>query len=147
VKLNTSEGVKPLPLIGRQELEIEIAKEPVPKIPLLIKMALGENLYEDDQTTQDNSLVYDEFEFSYDEYIEIFNELMCPGRATHSFDDLPKTFNNSNTFKQRAFHSNLGIFKPESGKRRVRLISTNFNPKNLRSNPFRWGRLTHIKSA
>jgi len=140
---NTSEGVKPLLLIAQQEHP----KNNILRIMLPIKMVLGEMLYEDDQTTQDNSLVYDEFEFSYDEYIEIFNELMCPGRATHSFDGLPKTFNNSNTFKQRAFHSNLGIFKPESGKRRVRLISKNFNPKNLRSNPFRWGRLTHIKSA
>jgi len=135
VKLNTSEGVKPLPLIGRQELEIEIAKEPVPKIPLLIKMALGENLYEDDQTTRGTSLEYYEFELSCDEYVEIFNELMRARRATYCFDVLPKMFNNSYTFKNKGDHSTLGIFKAKNGKRRSRLMSTNFNPKDLRSNP------------
>ena len=80
VKSITSERVKFLSLIARQELEIEIPKV----VP--IKMVLGESLYEDDQTTRGISLEYHEFKFSYDEHVEIFNELMRHRRAIRCFD-------------------------------------------------------------
>jgi len=69
VKPNTNEGVEASPLGTRQELEEEIPKEPVPKVPLPIKMVLGESPYEGDQTTSDTSFEYDEFELSYGEYV------------------------------------------------------------------------------
>jgi len=46
VKLNTSEGMELPPLIARQEFEDEIPKEPVSKVPLPIKMMVGEALCE-----------------------------------------------------------------------------------------------------
>jgi len=42
---NTSEGVEHLPLIACQPLEDKIPREPVPKVPLPIKMLLGEAPY------------------------------------------------------------------------------------------------------
>jgi len=82
VKPNTSKGLKPLPLIALEEFEDEIPKELIPKVPLPIKMVLEESPYEVDQATSDTSFKYDEFEFSCNEYVEIFNVLIRPMRAT-----------------------------------------------------------------
>jgi len=76
VKPNVSKGVEPLPFIAFQELEDEIPKELVPKVPLPIKMVLGESPYEADQATSDISLERDEFELSCDNYVEILSELI-----------------------------------------------------------------------
>jgi len=92
VKPNTSERVEPSPLISLQKLKEEIPKEHTPKVPLLIKMVLGESPYEGNQPISGTSLEYDRFELSYDEFVEIFSELIRP---THYFDVLPKIFNNS----------------------------------------------------
>ena len=102
-------------------------------------MVLGESLYECDQATSDTSLEYDEFERSYDEYVEISR------RATHCFDVVPKIFDDSYIFKRRGILSTLGIFKPKSAKRHARLMSMNFNPMYLRENPLPGGSLMWSK--
>jgi len=101
VKPNTIKGVEPLLLIVRQELEDEIRKEPVPKVPFPIKMMLGERPYEGDQAISDTSLEYDEFELSCDKHVEVFNKLMRPRRTTHLSYVLLKILNNPYTFKKR----------------------------------------------
>ena len=101
VEPNISEGVEPLPLIAHQVLEDEIPKEPDPKNPLSIKMVLGEDRYASDQDTTDTSLEYNEFELSFVEYVQIFNELLKLKRAIHCFDVLLKIFNTSDIFKRR----------------------------------------------
>ena len=94
VKQNTSEELKPLPFIARQELKDKIPKE-LPMVLWAIKMMLGEGPYTIYQATSDASCEYDEFELSCDEYDEIFNELMRPMRTTRCYDALPNIFNNS----------------------------------------------------
>ena len=59
VKPNTSEEVRPLPLVAYQELKDEILKKP---IPLYTKIMLGESSNKVDQATSETSLEYDEFE-------------------------------------------------------------------------------------
>ena len=56
VKPNISEGVKPVPPLARQELEDETSKTPIPKVPLPIKMVLGEDPYASDQATSYTSM-------------------------------------------------------------------------------------------
>ena len=73
VKPNTSEGVKPLPLIAWQELKDENLKAPMPKVSLPIKMVLKDP-YASDQATSDTSCEYDDFEIFCDEYVENFHE-------------------------------------------------------------------------
>jgi len=84
---------------------------------------LTEGPYASDQAISDTSHEYDEFKLSCDEYVEIFNELMRPRKATHCYDSLLKIFNNSHTFKMRGVISTLGVFKPKNGKMHARLMS------------------------
>jgi len=116
-------------------LEDEIPKEPIPKVLLPIKMVLGESPYRGNQATSGTSLEYDKFELSCDRYVDIFNEIMRPRRVTHCFHVCPKIFNNFYTFKKRRVLITLGVFKNKNGKRYARLMSKNFNPKDLRANP------------
>ena len=51
VKPNTSDGVEHLSLIAHLELKGGVLKEPIPKVPLPIKMVLEESSYECDQAT------------------------------------------------------------------------------------------------
>jgi len=139
VKPNTSERVKPLLLVARQELEYETPKAPIPKALLPIKMVLGKNPYANDQATSYISREYDDFEIFCDEYIEIFNELMRPRRTTQCFDVLPKIFNNAYPFKRRGVLSTLGVIKPKNGKGHARVMTKNFNSKNWRTNPLQGG--------
>ena len=101
VKPNKSQGVKPLRIVTRQELEDETPKAPIPKVPLPINMVLGEDPFVSDQATSDISCEYDDFEISCDEYVEIFNELMRPRRATQFYNVLLRIFNNYYKFKKR----------------------------------------------
>ena len=98
-------------------------------------MVLEESLYAADQATSDTSLEYNEFELSCDVYLEICNELIRLRRVSHCFDVLPNIFNNFYTFKRRGVLSTLDVFKPKNDKRHTRLMSRNFNPKDLRRNP------------
>ena len=90
VKPNISEGVKRLALTAFQKLEDEILKELIPNVILAVKIMARESPYECNQAKRDTSLEYEEFELSYDEYAEIFNELMRLRRATHCFDVVQK---------------------------------------------------------
>ena len=116
VKPNKSQGVKPLRIVTRQELEDETPKATIPKVPLPFKVVLGEGPYANDEATSNTFHEYDDFEITCDEYVQIFNELMRPRRATQCFDILLKIFNNSYTFKKRGILSTLGAFKPKNGK-------------------------------
>jgi len=55
--------VEPLPLIAYPVLTDEILIKLVPKVPLPIKMVLGESVCEGDHARSDNSPEYDEFDY------------------------------------------------------------------------------------
>ena len=60
-------------------------------------------------------------------------------RATQSYDVLTKTINNSYTFKKRRVLSTLDVFKPKKGKEHARVMSLNFNSRDLGANSLKGG--------
>ena len=102
-------------------------------------MVLAEDPYASDQATSDISCEYNDFEISCDDYVEIFKEIMTRRRATQCYAVLPKIFNNYYTFRKRGIHSTLGVFKPKNSKAHARLMSWDFNPKDLTANPLQRG--------
>jgi len=69
---------KPSFLIKHQDLEDDVLKKPVTKVPLPIISILEKSINEGGQTMHGPSLECNESESSYDDYLQIFNKLMRP---------------------------------------------------------------------